>query len=736
MATNKASYPLDNEDSIEATAELVNVTGKLTDWNNEPTVRQLKDDFREAQSSHDLQVGKINGWLDNLNVTGKAKLPKKESRSSHVPKLIRKQAEWRYASLSEPFLSTPDIYNVDPVTYEDKEAAIQNELVLNNQFNTKIQKVKFIDEYVRTAVDEGTVIVKVGWDYEEEINEVEVTDYEYRVSTNPNVQAQFQEIHQLMQAQPEIFDRLPEEEKELHMASMEAGVALERTEIGSHMEEEITVLRNRPTLEVCDYNNLIVDPTCQGDLDKANFIIHSFETSLSELEKDGRYKNLDQIHSTNSSVLSEPDHEPKGDPSFNFKDKPRRKIVAYEYWGFYDIHNDGIVVPFVATWVGDVIRLEENPYPDQKLPFIVAQYLPVRKSVYGEPDGELLEDNQKVIGAVTRGMIDIMGRSANGQTGIRKDALDVTNKRKFDRGMDYEFNANVDPRQGIHMHTFPEIPRSAEFMLNQQHAEAESLTGVKAFHSGITGQSLGVTATGIRSALDATSKRELGILRRLAEGIIDIGRKIIAMNAMFLTEGEVVRITNDQFININSDDLAGNFDLKLSISTAEADNEKAQELAFMLQTMGNSMDFSMSQIILTDIARLRKMPDLAKKIEEYQPQPDPLAQKQAELQIALLEAQVMNERAKGQENQVDVQLKAAKARTEDAKTRNLHSKSDKEDLDFLEQESGVPRQHEMDKMDHDRGTKLDLKAAEALLKEQEKAQENEEAIVQSTNNAL
>ena len=39
-------------------------------------------------------------------------------------------------------------------------------------------------------------------------------------------------------------------------------------------------------------------------------------------------------------------------------------------------------------------------------------------------------------------MIDIIGRSANGQMGIRKDALDVTNARKFEQGADYKFNSN------------------------------------------------------------------------------------------------------------------------------------------------------------------------------------------------------------------------------------------------------------------------------------------------------
>jgi hypothetical protein len=317
-------------------------------------------------------------------------------------------------------------------------------------------------------------------------------------------------------------------------------------------------------------------------------------------------------------------------------------------------------------------------------------YLPVRKSIYGEPDGVLIEDNQKVIGAVTRGMIDIMGKSANGQTGMRKDMLDATNRRKYEKGLDYEFNQNVDPRQGIHMHTYPEIPQSAQFMLQLQNMEAESLTGVKAFSGGLSGDSLGATATGIRGALDAASKREMGILRRLAAGIVKIGRKFIAMNAVFLDEEEVIRVTNEEFVPIRRDDLAGNFDLKLSISTAEEDNAKAQELAFMLQTMGNNMDAEMSKMILSDIARLRKMPGLAKRIEEYQPQPDPLEQKRRELELALLEAQIENERAHAMERQSGAMLDQTKA-------GNVQSDTDLKNLDFVEQEAGVKQERDLQK---------------------------------------
>lgn len=694
MANDTFEY----QDDVEK-SELYASKSSLAKWDNPPKIMDLKQDLEDAKSAHNSQVIKINNWLDNLNVTGNARIQTKKGRSKIVPKLIRKQAEWRYAALTEPFLSTNDVFNVIPVTWEDKPAAVQNELVLNNQFNTKIDKIKFIDEYVRAAVDEGTVIVRVGWDYEDVIEVVDVTDFQYVPVQDQAVFDQLQQAIQVVQNDPSQRDSMPEELLASIDASLQSNQPIQAISIGSHQEEQVKVIKNQPTVDVCDYRNVIIDPTCNGDIDKASFVIYSFETSLSELKKDGKYSNLDKIRTTNASVLSEPDYASHDESSFSFKDKPRQKFVAYEYWGFWDIDGSGIVKPIVCTWVNDtIIRMDENPFPDKKLPFVLVQYLPKRKSIYGEPDGSLLEDNQKIAGAVTRGMIDIMGRSANGQMAIRKDALDVTNKRKFDQGMDYEFNANVDPRQAFHMHTYPEIPQSAQFMLQMQNQEAESLTGVKAFTGGISGQALGDTATGIRGALDATSKRELGILRRLAEGVKQIGRKFIAMNAEFLSDVEVIRITNEQFINVRKDDLPGNFDLKLDISTAEADNQKAQELAFMLQTMGNNMDPNMSKMILADIAKLRKMPELAKQIKDYQPQPDPMAVKKAELEIALLEAQVRNENAKALENAVDVELKKAKTQSELAQAGAVKAKADLDDLTFVERQQGIDHDKQKDIM--------------------------------------
>lgn len=244
-------------------------------------------------------------------------------------------------------------------------------------------------------------------------------------------------------------------------------------------------------------------------------------------------------------------------------------------------------------------------------------------------------------------------------------------------------------------------------MLNLQNNEAESLTGVKAFSGGVSGDAYGDVAAGIRGVLDAASKREMAILRRLAKGMQDIGSKIIAMNAVFLSEEEVVRVTNSEFITVRREDLAGNFDLEVDIATAEVDNQKSQDLAFMLQTLGPNMDQGISMMILSEIALLKRMPELAQKLKTYKPQPDPVQEqlKQLELQNKALENQKL---------QSEIQLNAARADREKAT-------ADKANLDFVEQETGTKHARDMEKQTAQAQGNQALEVTKALLKPTKKA---------------
>ena len=154
-------------------------TKDLTEWSNEPTVADLRSDLESAKSAHSGQMTKITHWLNQLNVTGDAKPKKTEGRSAVQPRLIRKQAEWRYPGLTEPFLSTEELFKAEPRSWEDKKAAIQNQTLLNYQFNIKINKVRFIDNYVRAAVNEGTVICRVGWITKSHMETQRVPVYSY-----------------------------------------------------------------------------------------------------------------------------------------------------------------------------------------------------------------------------------------------------------------------------------------------------------------------------------------------------------------------------------------------------------------------------------------------------------------------------------------------------------------------------------------------------------------------------
>lgn len=670
---------------------------KKPNWKKIPTVEDLKADLTSAQPSHQAHCDKIDKWLKKLAGEIQASVKPVKGRSQIQPKLIRKHAEWRYSSLEEPFLSTKDLFDIDPMTAEDVNGADENEILINYQWNTKINKVRFINEYIRTAVDEGTVIVQVGWLHEKEKRKVNVP-----VKLTPE-QLQMKLYTMVSQGQ------LTQEEAIAKIQDPNEYVQWVK-------REQEYVKHNHPVVRVCEYDRVIVDPTCEGDMEKAQFVIVPTETSISELLKDGTY-DLSELFT--DSTMSEIDKSKIDDDTFystfsssqrekqlnpfTFKDVARKKLTMYEYYGYWDVDGDNKTRAIKAVWIGNtLIKLEELPFPDNKLPFVLVQFMPERKSIYGTPDGKLIEDNQDILGAVLRGIIDIMGRSANGQQLLAKDFLDPINQLKYDKGENAYFNPGKDPRLSVHMQTFPEIPNSAMQMIDLLNTDAESLTGVMAFNTGISGQALGNTATGVRGALDSASKRELGILRRLSQGIEQIGRKIIAMNSEFLTDEEVIRVTNREFRTIKKDDLAGDYDLRVNISTAESDNQKIEKLAFMMQTGQQSMDPEEAKLVRAEIYKLQKMPDLADKVLNYQPQPDPMTQKLRELEIRKLEtdieknqADIADKYARAGENKIDAELKAAKVDEIKANTRVKHSTADQQDQEFLQKDLGMDKQHEM-----------------------------------------
>ena len=643
--------------------------------NKSELLNKLKSDMKAADI---LRLEWFNKISDYRNQTfGRPYGNEIKGKSQIVSQDIRKQLEWMIPSLADPFLSSPDIIKCNPITWEDVPSARQNELLLNTQFCRKFPRYNFLMKSLKVLAMEGTLVVQTGWDYEDE------------------------EVEEMVETV--VID--PESGEEMIIMA----------------KQKVTkVKKNQPTAVVCRNEDIYIDPTCMDNMDKCQFVIHRYETDLSSLRADGRYKNLDQVEKHEGQVRDN-GYYPQDHTYFTFEDKARKKMVMYEYWGNYDVNEDGIAEPIVCSWIGNtVVKLQSNPYPDKKPPFIVVPFNAVPFQIYGDSLASVIGDNQKVKTAIIRGVIDNMAQSNNGQVGMKKGSLDIANRKKFLQGNNFEYNGDKgDFWQG----SYNQIPGSAFDVMTLMNNEIESQTGVKSFSGGITGSALGSTATGARGALDATATRRISLVRNIAENLIKpLMRKWMSYNAEFLEAEEIVRITNEEFIPIKRDDLTGNIDIDISISTAEDNNAKSQELSFLLQTLGNTMPFEMTQMIIAEIAKLSRMPDLEKRIRDFKQEPDPAAQQmqQAEMErLALenqkLQSEIVRNNARAGEDEIDIQLKMQKAQVEAAKARKLGSEADMTDLDFLLKNDGIDRADKATEREEKRLHDLDKIALNNML---------------------
>ena len=643
--------------------------------NKSELLNKLKSDMKAADI---LRLEWFNKISDYRNQTfGRPYGNEIKGKSQIVSQDIRKQLEWMIPSLADPFLSSPDIIKCNPITWEDVPSARQNELLLNTQFCRKFPRYNFLMKSLKVLAMEGTLVVQTGWDYEDE------------------------EVEEMVETV--VID--PESGEEMIIMA----------------KQKVTkVKKNQPTAVVCRNEDIYIDPTCMDNMDKCQFVIHRYETDLSSLRADGRYKNLDKVEKYEGQNRDN-EYYPQDHTYFTFEDKARKKMVMYEYWGNYDVNEDGIAEPIVCSWIGNtVVRLQSNPYPDKKPPFIVVPFNAVPFQIYGDSLASVIGDNQKVKTAIIRGVIDNMAQSNNGQVGMKKGSLDIANRKKFLQGNNFEYNGDKgDFWQG----SYNQIPGSAFDVMTLMNNEIESQTGVKSFSGGITGSALGSTATGARGALDATATRRISLVRNIAENLIKpLMRKWMSYNAEFLEAEEIVRITNEEFIPIKRDDLTGNIDIDISISTAEDNNAKSQELSFLLQTLGNTMPFEMTQMIIAEIAKLSRMPDLEKRIRDFKQEPDPAAQQmqQAEMErLALenqkLQSEIVRNNARAGEDEIDIQLKMQKAQVEAAKARKLGSEADMTDLDFLLKNDGIDRADKATEREEKRLHDLDKIALNNML---------------------
>ena len=137
------------------------VAMRLTDWVKEPKYTDLHEDYTVAQAAHNMFLKDLDEYRETL--AGGKKIRVRKGKSNQYPLLVRKNNEWKYSQLEEPFLSTPNFVKLAPKSDEDAATYKQAESMMNHYWGVDIDKIGLIGNIARYLTDEGTVIVKNGW---------------------------------------------------------------------------------------------------------------------------------------------------------------------------------------------------------------------------------------------------------------------------------------------------------------------------------------------------------------------------------------------------------------------------------------------------------------------------------------------------------------------------------------------------------------------------------------------
>ena len=604
-------------------------------------INNLKQEYESAKTAKTLIEKKIIDWdkaydaeLLGNEVSGK---------SQYVSKDIKKLLKWQLPIILEPFVNTTEIVKCQGINAMSVKKAEKIEPLLNYQFCREFDRYNFLRKAIKVMQREGKVVIKTGW----------------------NIKTEPQTV---------------------------------QTPLGSQIVQ--VPIENNPTAIICKNENIFIDPLADGE--EPDFVIYKYETTLSNLKENKTWFNqkavntlIDNINTNNDDDNSslELNRETRNleygnNDDFETTDKSRKKVTVYEYWGKYDINKDGISEDIVCAWVDNtIIKLEDNPYPDNKIPFIFCDFDADPFQNYSDSAVEDLIDNSRLITIIKRGLIENMASANLGQKGIAKGALDSINKKKFYNGENFEYNKNFgDPWQDEY-HNIGQTPLE---MLQMLSSDNEALSGVT--KNAIGEKTANLSATQANQIESATQRRMLDIVRNIAENLVKpILRKWLAYDAQFLSDEEFIYITGQEPLIIDRKDLDGRVHMEMQVTTQAIDDQKSKQLAFLLQTSQQAQDPEITKMLYVKLLKLNKMYEEAKALEEYQPKPDPTQQQTIQLQLAKLQAEVMNLKVKAMENQADIKLKLAKA-------EEIGSKADMNNLNYVDKATGQDHARELDKI--------------------------------------
>ncbi len=649
--------------------------------NEQQLVALIEHDLTGAQTKHNQQVDQVRSWIKQYN--GEPYGNEDKNRSQMVWKLIKKQGESLISNLSKQFLGSHQIVELDPITARDTFKAKIYSGLINHFWSKEFNSNKFIKSICRLDVKEGTAFVRVGWE-------------------------------QNIEYDKQIVDDIPEEVIE---QIQNTGAKVRQLENGTFQITKKNIITNRPTAKVVRLEDIYLDPTADT-FEDLKFLIHKYTSDLSTMKKqphlydEAAIKRLEKVIDENDdtptdAMIEQHQYNPT---SFEFMDKTRKQITLYEYWGEYDIDDTGITKPCVAVMAryGDkrtIVRMEENKFPFKSIPFICIPLIEDEFNIYGLGLTDMIEDEQMFSTGIIRGVQDNMSMSNKNTKFVKKNALDPQNYDRLIAGEPVvEVNTHENINTAIMDGNFNQLPQSVYNMLSIIDQQAESLTGISKMMQGIPGTEMKAASSNFSAVMSQSQIRLLDMTTSITTGLRHMFGMWAQMSIEYLDDNEIQDITGvfipevkvketkklvtqygiDQLppetqskamqiiiqeINDQFDMGDFKYDVKMKVGTDGLKDIKINQINMLMQ---QSMNLVQAQVVppgvlgmlFSDMATAMDRPDIAKIVEEYQPQPDPMQQAMGEAELKEKEANVNKDNALA-ENAM-------------ARTRNVDGKTMKE----------------------------------------------------------
>lgn len=469
---------------------------------------------------------------------------------------------------------------------------------------------------------------------------------------------------------------------------------------------KVSEVDGKPYSEVCYNEDIFTDPDAHT-IQESEFIIHRFGTTEDELQSNGLYdsEKINSFFEKRNAFYEAQQDDMHERPFIEEERESRPKVYLYEYW-FKDGEKIHVWTVLSDSNVSEVVHKKEWGY--KWFPFIEVPFYDEEFSIWGRGLADIIEDEQKFMTSIVRGVIDNMSLSNNGIKFIKKGSLDSVNYGRLIRGEPVvEVNTNENIASVVHDGNFNELPASVYNMLQVIEAQAEGLTGVSRAMQGISSKELNSPATNYQMMMSQSQIRLLDIESNIAKALekmvfmwIEIILKNIDEKTMFEITGttwaeEKAKLTKklmakydvdnmppdvqQQAVALIADEVEKTFDLstlkydvKIKIGTDGMKQAKIQQINMLMQqaaplVQAGVVPPDVMKELTAELFDLLDFPEIAKKTRSFQQQPDPMQQKMFELEMMEKEAKAQKEMALAKNAMARTQLTAVKANKEQMK---------------------------------------------------------------------